>query len=133
MQKMKKPSIILLILGIPLLFFGIKEIYQAGNFAVKAERTEGTIIHMRKGLTKYVPRVRFQTKNGQIIEFYSGNGSNPPMYEVNDKVKVLYNSDFPQYAVINSFIELWLGPVIYTGLGLFFVLFFIIILKKLKS
>ena len=44
------------------------------------------------------------------------------MYEVNDHVPVVYNPDYPDYAVINSFVEIWLGPVIYASLGLLFLI-----------
>ena len=91
-----------------------------------AEQADGIIVEMKKGpgiLGKYHPRVRFQTREGKTIEFSPGNGSNPPMYEVNDHVPVVYNSDYPNYAAINSFIEIWLGPVIYAGLGLLLILY----------
>jgi len=82
---------------------------------------DGIIVEMKKGpsiLSKYHPRVRFLTKDGKTIEFIAGNGSNPPMYKVNNHVPVVYNPDYPNYAVIHSFIEIWLGPAIYTSLGL---------------
>ena len=121
MKNSGKGIIIPLVLGIPFFVFGVKELYQVNKFVTMGEKADGVIVEMKKNpgvAGKYFPRVRFQTKDGKIIEFTPGNGSNPPMYEVNDHVPVIYNSDYPSVAVINSFIEIWLGPVIYAGLGL---------------
>ncbi len=114
--------LILLIAGICLLTFGTKEIIQVNSFVSNGEEADGVIIEMRKGSTKYRPLVRFQTKQGVTYEFLPGNGSNPPMYEVGEHVPVIYNPAAPSYAVINTFIEIWLGPLIYAGVGL--LLFF---------
>jgi hypothetical protein len=112
-------------LGIPLLLFGMKELYQVNKFVNRGVHADGIIVEMEKGpgiLGKYQTRVRFQTEEGITIEFSPGNASNPPMYNVNDHVPVVYNPDSPNYAVINSFIEIWLGPVIYASIGLFLLI-----------
>jgi hypothetical protein len=114
-------ALIILVLGLILLIHGMKELYQVNKFGLRGKQADGIIVEMKKGPgigSKYHPYVRFQTKEGKIVEFSPGNGSNPPMYRVGDHVPVVYNSDYPNYAVINSFIEIWLGPLIYTGLGL---------------
>ncbi len=121
MQSSSRGVLIALVLGLPLLIVGVKELYHVSKFVARAEQADSIIVEMRKGssmLSKYHPCVRFQTKEGKTIEFSPGNGSNPPMYEVNDHVPVVYDSNNPNYAAINSFIEIWLGPVIYAGLGL---------------
>lgn len=121
MRNLNKGIIITLLLGLPFFIFGLKELYQVNKFVKSGEKTEGIIVAMKKhqgAAGKYFPLVRFQTKNGKTIDFTPGNGSNPPMYKVNDHVPVIYNSAYPNAAVINSFIEIWLGPVIYAGLGL---------------
>jgi hypothetical protein len=119
-------ALIPFVLGLPMLIFGMKDLYQVNKFVNRGAHAEGIIVEMKKGssiLSKYHPRVRFQTKEGKTIEFSPGNGSNPPIYEVNDHVPVVYNRDYPNHAVINSFIEIWLGPVIYAGLGLLLLIF----------
>ena len=127
---MSKPggvAFLILALGLPLLIFGVKELYQVKQFVANGEHADGVIIEMNKGpgkIAKYHPFVRFQTKDGRTIEFSPGNGSNPPMYDVNDHVPVVYNEDYPDVAVINSFIEIWLAPIIYAGLGLLLLTFF---------
>jgi len=121
MKSSSRGALIALVLGLPFLIFGVKELYQVNKFVTGGDQADGIIVEMKKGtgkLSKYHPRVRFQTQEGKTIEFTPGNGSNPPMYEVNDHVPVVYNRACPNYAVIDSFIEIWLGPVIYAGLGL---------------
>ena len=105
--------------------FGVKELYQMHKFIANGENAEGIIMQMKKGpgiLGKYHPLVRFQTRDGETVEFTPGNGSNPPIYEINDHVPVIYNPDYPNFAVINTFNEIWLGPIIYAGLGLLFLM-----------
>ena len=121
MKRSNRGALIAPIFGLSFLFFGVKELYQVNRFLTRGEQTDGIIVEMRKGsskLSKYHPLIRFQTKEGKTIEFSPGNGSNPPMYEVNDRGPIVYNPDYPHYAVINSFTEIWLAPVIYAGLGL---------------
>lgn len=124
---MSKPgggAFLFLALGLPLLIFGARELYQVKKFVANGKHADGVIIEMKKGpskLAKHHPVVRFKTKDGRTIEFSPGNGSNPPMYDVNDHVPVVYNGDYPNVAVINSFIEIWLAPIIYAGLGLLFL------------
>lgn len=120
-----KAILILVVLGLPMLIFGLNELYQANEFVRNGAYADGVIVEMKKGsgiLSKYHPRVRFQTADGETIEFIPGNGSNPPMYETHEHVPVVYNPDHPRHAAINSFIEIWLGPSIYAGLGLIFLI-----------
>jgi hypothetical protein len=126
MKKSKKGAITILMLGMPFFIFGMKELYQVNRFVTRGERADGVIVAMKKhqGVGgKYFPLVRFQTKDGKTINFTPGNGSNPPMYKLFDHVPVIYNNDYPNTAVINSFIEIWLAPVVYVGLGLLLLIF----------
>ena len=121
MKSLMRTALVPFVLGLPIFIFGVKELYQVNTFVKRGAHADGIIVEMKKGpgtFSKYHSRVRFQTKEGKTIEFSPGNSSNPPMYDVNDHVPVVYNRDYPSYAVINSFIEIWLGPVIYVGLGL---------------
>src|SRR5437868_8574824 len=66
------------------------------------------------------PRIRFRTDNGQEVVFRSSMGTSPPAYEVGEHVPVLYDPVKPANAFINSFVGLWLVPVIFGGIGLIF-------------
>ncbi len=123
MKSSNKAALLFLALGLPFFIFGMKEFFQVTSFVAAAEQADGIIIEMKEKPNKYYPLVRFQTASGETFEFTSGNGTNPPMYEVNEHVPVLYNCADPSYAVINSFIEIWLGPTIYTALGLLLLVY----------
>jgi hypothetical protein len=118
MNRSKLLALIFLPLGLAFLVYGVSDLLQVRAFASLAVEAEGTVIAMQEGATKYYPRVRFQTRHGQTVEFDAANGSNPPLYEVGERLPVLYLPDNPRYAVINTFIELWLGPLIYAAVGL---------------
>jgi len=50
----------------------------------------------------------------------SSTGTNPPSFLLGQQVDVLYLPSMPEGAVINSFGQLWLGPIILAGLGAVF-------------
>lgn len=72
------------------------------------------------GRTTFHPRVRFRTADGQEISFISSIGTRPPVYRVNDPVRVLYDPQDPYHASIQSLMNLWILPIILCGLGIFF-------------
>ncbi len=63
------------------------------------------------------------TVDGKSFEV-QGISSKPPAYSVGDPAMVRYRMDNPADAVINSFLQRWLLPVIFTGLGAIFVAVF---------
>ena len=64
----------------------------------------------RSGLT-YAPLFRFTLENGQPFTVESRVHSNPPEFKVGEAVKVYYKRDHPEWAVINSLGQLWMGDV----------------------
>jgi hypothetical protein len=68
----------------------------------------------------YYPHVQFRTTDGQAIDFVSSTGSSPPSYSVNQPVTVLYDPQQPYKASINSFGQLWVGPLVLGILGVVF-------------
>jgi len=61
------------------------------------------------------PVVKFRTKDGEVVEFESPYGQNPPAYRVGQRVPVLYDPDRPEAAAIQSFVSPWLWCLV-TGL-----------------
>jgi hypothetical protein len=47
--------------------------------------------------------------------------SNLPLYATGDRVRLLYKTNEPEVAFIDSFFERWLGPLVFTGGGGFFL------------
>ena len=94
-------------------------------FVLKASTTIGTVTGAEPRTSSssdgmgstivYAPTVRFQTANGQQVDFVAGVATSAPP-QVGRSVQVLYQKDNPQKAQIKSFVHLWLGPLV-----LFFV------------
>ena len=64
--------------------------------------------------------MRFVTPAGEAVEFTGSVGSSPAAFEVGEAVAVLYDPADPQDARIDSFFQLWFGPLILGFLGLVF-------------
>jgi hypothetical protein len=74
----------------------------------------------RSGLT-YAPVFRFEIENGQPFTVESNVHSNPPEFKVGEAVKVYYKRDHPEWAVIDSLGQLWMGNVALAFVGLVFI------------
>lgn len=74
----------------------------------------------RSGLT-YAPVFRFTLENGQPFTVESRMHSNPPEFKVGEAVKVYYKRDHPEWAVINSLGQLWMGDVALAFDGVIFI------------
>ena len=91
---------------------------------------EGTVIELVKRSDTdlsvpsvyYYPRVEFQTRNNERIEFVSSSGTNPPSHRKGEKVEVLYLPNEPQNAFIKRFFPLWGAALIIGSVGGIFLL-----------
>jgi hypothetical protein len=73
MSSLMRKVLIPFVLGLPLLIFGMKELYQVNGFLKRGAHADGIIVDMQKGtniLSKYHPRVRFQTKGGKPFSYF---------------------------------------------------------------
>lgn len=101
-------------------------------FLADAERARGTVValewrsdhngasrkkRMDDKLVAY-PVVEFTSAEGTPRTFRNSTGSNPPSYEVGERVEVLYRADSPTDARIDGFASLWLLPLVFGGVGL---------------
>ena len=95
--------------------WGVYAAYTAYRLETNGAVTEGIVIQMdastTDGSTTYSPIIEFQA-NGQTISFDGNVSSNPPQYQVGDKVNVRYDKDDPSIAQIDKWGERWLMPVI---------------------
>ena len=55
--------------------------------------------------------------NGKRFEIVGSISSSPPAWKVGEKATVYYNPDDPTDAQISGFVERWLFPVIFGGIG----------------
>ncbi|MGY0022808.1 DUF3592 domain-containing protein [Streptomyces sp. cg35] len=102
------------------------------SLAVSGKHAEGTVVHMewssgtssgssrksRGSGPSAHPVVLFTPAGGESVTFRSSAGSNPPAYDVGDRVDVLYRADDPEDAQIDGFLSMWLLPLIFSGIGL---------------
>lgn len=82
-------------------------------------KVEGTIIDL-VGQDTYAPVFEFKAKNGDIFNVKSNTSSNPPSFEINEKVEVIYDPQNPNKAKINTFFQLYLIEFI---LGIIAIIF----------
>jgi hypothetical protein len=95
-------------------------------------KTEGVVIQMvphwssssksRSSGPSYSPLFRFQSEDGKSHTVQSTLSTNPPSFSEGDVVPILYRTTEPQKAIINTFMELWLGPIISGIVGVVFLL-----------
>ncbi|MCQ4207472.1 DUF3592 domain-containing protein [Streptomyces longispororuber] len=103
------------------------------SFLTSAERADGTVVALdwesgghsggyRKSRSNNGPVahpvVEFTSADGTSRSFRESTGSNPPSYEVGERVEVLYRADSPEDAQVEGFVSQWLLPLIFGGIGL---------------
>jgi uncharacterized Tic20 family protein len=91
------------------------------SFLENAVKTEATVVKMEKRNsddgTMYYPVFSFLDKDGNRQRIHSTMGSYPPAYKIGDTVSILYDPQTPEKTKLDSFMCLWLGPVISGALG----------------
>lgn len=70
----------------------------------------------------YSPVIEFSTPGGAQARFTSGVINNPPVYEIGERLPVIYAPDDPSHAFIARFWEIWLLPMIFFFIGMPFVI-----------
>ncbi|HEX9807847.1 MAG TPA: DUF3592 domain-containing protein [Alteraurantiacibacter sp.] len=112
---------------IGLLFAGIGGWFFAADqeLAGSGLRTPGRVIEVvgsrdSDGDTVYRPVVEFVGADGQRHIFTGSVGSNPPSHSVGEQVEVIYAPGNPGDALLDSFTERYLFPLVFGGMGALF-------------
>jgi len=136
---MKIAKYVFLTIG-TLLLVGAYFIYKnTADFINNATIANGTVIELLRvesdNSYTYKPKVAFETKTGEAIQFISSTSTNPPSYTEGEEVEVLYLEKTPEKARINGTASLWLGAIIVGGIGAVFFLvgFLFFFFKKRKE
>jgi hypothetical protein len=122
------------VVGFGLLAGGMYSVWHTRQFLQPAVSAPGVVVEniwreervsstnpRRRGVSwAYFPRIRFRTNSGQEINFVSNTGASQPSYHVNEQVTVLYDPQQPYNASTSSFASLWLGSIIFLGMGVVF-------------
>lgn len=119
---MKKPgllSVLFGVIGLGLLAGALALVLNTRAFIVTAKHASGTVTELvpkrdkDDGSTTYTPVVMFEADSGASVSFTSSFSSNPPSYDVGEKVDVLYapakNPESGHLHVFNSE-NLWFDP-----------------------
>ncbi len=113
-------ALIACIVGTMFLLGGIGFLVRENAFGKDAVPATGTIVEVRETQNAdgpvFTPVVEFETATGDRIRF-SGLSTSPPPIK-GKIVPVLYRPTLPRDARINTFVERWLFPSIFTPLGL---------------
>lgn len=80
--------------------------------------TQGSIVDLEGGC----PTVSFMTLDGTLGEYHSSTCSNPPSFDIGERVALYYDPQSPERARIDSFGQNWLGSLIVGGIGSVFLL-----------
>lgn len=111
------------VLGVGLLLGAIFWGYRQAEFINGSTRTTGQVTGHRESRdsdgSSYYPLVEFQDGYGRRETFESGIGSNPPSFQVGENVEILISKDGRRKS-INTFFQLWFGPLFLGIFGLVF-------------
>ena len=92
------------------------------SFAAAGAHAQGTVLEMvgsrdSDGDYSYKPVVEFRDAEGRRHVFTSNVSSSPPQHATGESVDVIYSPASPDEAVIDSFFDRFLLPLIFGGLG----------------
>ncbi len=114
--------------GAVMMLVGAFFLIRSRMFLSRAQTVKGTVIQMvyrgsssSDGGGGYSPVYQFTTSDGQNIVKQDSLSTNPPRFQVGQELDVLYESDKPQKARINKWMNLYFLPTLFWGMGLIFV------------
>ncbi len=130
-------GVVFLLIGVGVLVGDFFVVKSTMSFLSNSEKVEGSVIDIVKSRSSdgdymYRPEISFVDTTGQTITFTLSISSSMPTYQVGEKVSVLYDKNNSQSAKINTFFQLWFGPIIMTVLGVIFFLVGLLVLIKQK-
>jgi hypothetical protein len=92
------------------------------RYALHGERADGIVIENVREGDMYAPVVQFRLPRGETVEA-KDLGAGEPDFSVGDRVTVLYFPESPRDFRLDTFVRLWLMPIIITGFGGFWLMF----------
>ncbi len=107
-----------------LVFFGVaffaarsEWVFRAGAISAPGRVVDLAPTSGSKGGTVYKPVFEFTDRDDRMHRVTGSVASSPPSFRRGEAVTVLYRPENPQEAHIDSFMEAWLLPLIFGGLG----------------
>jgi hypothetical protein len=127
-------EILLLAGGVSIAAIGIARVVDEGKLRKTGIKVDGTVVEnvyrsSSNGNGTYAPMVRYLTVDNQWITKKYEFGSNPPMYNEGDTVKVIYSPGDHEYFMIDSgknkmipVVMIALGVCLTAGVGIYYLL-----------
>lgn len=133
-QQARLIAVIFVGVGALCLCIGIALAAHDAWFVHKAIHTFGRIVDFDEstgddGSVTYHPIFVFLDQSGNEHGVHSHSGSNPPGFDVDDTVPVLYSPGQYDGARIDTFFQMWGGETIVGGLGIIFLIVGILLLR----
>lgn len=119
--------LLMLFIGVVFLSLGYHHWQKSSQMLQASSVVEGKIISIdpfmsseagKSSSLQYFPKVAFTTSAGEQIEFQSTVTRRADHYKEGDRIRVLYQQDNPQTAVIGSFNDLWALALIFSISGM---------------
>ena len=115
---------LVVLLGLALLFWGLRLSYFHGELVVRGESAEGLVVGLvpssgtsASGRPTWFPLVTYETHEGRWVTFRHRTGRSPPAYVEGARVPVTYLPDAPEAALIAEGFWNWLLPLILVVIG----------------
>jgi len=104
------------------LAFGVyTAVFVSRSIAVDAEVVALSAVPSQEdNSTNFAPTFVFKAEDGRIYTVTSAVATNPPEFEVGERVRAVYIRSSPGSAKLDSFLQLWFGTIVCVGLGSFF-------------
>lgn len=108
-------------LGVGCLILAAFLAYRSGNFSGGSLTATGEVVSYREipdgDSTRYIPRIRFVTENGEIITVGGQMAGMSKRFAIGEKVPMVYDPREPMRARVALFMDNWLGPLIASIVG----------------
>src|SRR5689334_7914324 len=111
---------LLMALGVGCLLLAGYLAYRTLNFSGGLTAT-GEVVSYREvpdgDSTRYIPRIRFVTENGDIITVGGQMAGTSKRFAIGEKIPVVYDPRESMHARVALFMDNWLGPLIAAVIG----------------
>lgn len=79
--------------------------------------TTGIVVELQKTKGGFRPTVEYIDSSGIAHLHTSMSTQNPPIAQIGESVTIRYDKNNPERALIDSFVSLWLGPMMFAIAG----------------
>jgi hypothetical protein len=115
--------------AVALALVGCYQGYRMARLESAGIHADGEVIDLKEESSNhgysYYPIVRFPIGNNRSVQFKDGVGSDPPSYEVGERVRVLYLADDLRVAIIDRGIWNWIIPSVFVVAAFLLVWLFV--------